>query len=128
MADFERTVLEFYQLPSSYPYEWPAEKDAEDAATDETDAWGSNKRTSRYQALESAVNERRSFLNNADGKGGMNNLVQRDEPDPLGSSDSVVRSLKNLGLPMQDDIRLRMYPTAASTDFVTPQYSLTFMR
>ncbi|EGX92797.1 exocyst complex component Sec5 [Cordyceps militaris CM01] len=106
MADFERTVLEFYQLPSPYPSEWPAEKDAEDAATDQTDAWGSNKRTSRYQALESAVNERRSFLNNSDVKGGMNSLVQRDEPDPLGSSDSVVRSLKNLGLPVQDDIRL----------------------
>lgn len=108
MADFERTVLEFYQLPTSYPAEWPAEKDADDAVTDDTDAWGNNKRTSRYQALESAVNERRSFLNGADGKGGINNLVQRDEPDPLGSSDSVVRSLKNLGLPMQDDIRLRM--------------------
>ncbi|KAJ3487037.1 hypothetical protein NLG97_g6496 [Lecanicillium saksenae] len=117
MADFERTVLEFYQLPSSYPSEWPAEKDAEDAATDETDAWGNNKRTSRYQALESAVNERRSFLGGADGKGGMNNLVQRDEPDPLGSSDSVVRSLKNLGLPMQDDIRLRNRFLLSSTTF-----------
>lgn len=117
MADFERTVLEFYQLPSPYPSEWPAEKDAEDAATDQTDAWGSNKRTSRYQALESAVNERRSFLNNSDVKGGMNSLVQRDEPDPLGSSDSVVRSLKNLGLPVQDDIRLRNRFLLSSTTF-----------
>ncbi|ATY64576.1 exocyst complex component Sec5 [Cordyceps militaris] len=117
MADFERTVLEFYQLPSPYPSEWPAEKDAEDAATDQTDAWGSNKRTSRYQALESAVNERRSFLNNSDVQGGMNSLVQRDEPDPLGSSDSVVRSLKNLGLPVQDDIRLRNRFLLSSTTF-----------
>lgn len=117
MADFERTVLEFYQLPTPFPSEWPAEKDAEDAATDDTDAWGNNKRTSRYQALESAVNERRSFLNGADGKGGINNLVQRDEPDPLGSSDSVVRSLKNLGLPMQDDTRLRNRFLLSSTTF-----------
>ncbi|OAA62350.1 exocyst complex component Sec5 [Cordyceps fumosorosea ARSEF 2679] len=117
MADFERTVLEFYQLPSPYPSEWPAEKDAEDAATDGTDAWGNNKRTSRYQALESTVNERRNLMNTADGKGGMNSLVQRDEPDPLGSSDSVVRSLKNLGLPMQDDIRLRNRFLLSSTTF-----------
>ncbi|KAM3546297.1 hypothetical protein ARSEF1564_000785 [Beauveria bassiana] len=117
MADFERTVLEFYQLPSSYPSEWPAEKDAEDAATDGTDAWGNNRRLSSYQALESAVNERRSFLGGADGKGGMNSLVQRDEPDPLGFSDSVVRSLKNLGLPVQDDIRLRNRFLLSSTTF-----------
>ncbi|KAM3563192.1 hypothetical protein ARSEF4850_002443 [Beauveria asiatica] len=117
MADFERTVLEFYQLPTSYPSEWPAEKDAEDAATDGTDAWGSNRRLSSYQALESAVNERRSFLGGADGKGGMNSLVQRDEPDPLGFSDSVVRSLKNLGLPVQDDIRLRNRFLLSSTTF-----------
>ncbi|XWW95548.1 hypothetical protein V2A60_003509 [Cordyceps javanica] len=117
MADFERTVLEFYQLPSSYPSEWPSEKDAEDAAMDESDAWGNNKRTSRYHALESAVNDRRSFSNTAGGKGGMNNLVQRDEPDPLGSSDSVVRSLQNLGLPMQDDVRLRNRFLLSSTTF-----------
>ncbi len=34
-------------------------------------------------------------------------MVQKDEPDPLGTSDSVVRSLKNMGLPLQDDLRMR---------------------
>jgi exocyst complex component 2 len=103
MADFERSVLDFYQLSSPYPSEWPAEKDEEETGTDDA-SWSHNQRASRYQALATAVNERRSL---GPGSGGVNNVVQSDEPDPLGSSESVVRSLKNMGLPIQDDIRLR---------------------
>lgn len=108
MADFERTVLDFYQLSSPYPSEWPADKDEEEAAAVDNATFSHNQRASRYQALASAVNERRSL---GTGPGGVNNLVQKDEPDPLGSSDSVVRSLKNMGLPIQDDIRLRTLTT-----------------
>lgn len=107
MADFERTVLDFYQLPNPYPSEWPAEKDEADAGEDTASANPENRRLSRYQALATAVNERRSMISGPDG--GVNNLVQKDEADPLGSTDSVVRSLKQMGLPIQDDPRLRKF-------------------
>jgi exocyst complex component 2 len=109
MADYERTVLDFYQLPSSFPTEWPAEKNDADSSDEEREAASTKlqRRKSRYQALERAVGERKSFMSGSENaKGGVGNLVQKDEPDPLGSSDSVVRSLKFLGLPVQDDIRL----------------------
>ena len=38
---------------------------------------------------------------------GVENLVQKDEPDPLGGRDSVVRILRHKGLPVEDDQRLR---------------------
>ena len=113
MADFERTVLEFYQLPTPYPSEWPAERDEADAGEDTTAANPENRRLSRYQALATAVNERRSMMSGPDG--GVNNLVQKDEADPLGSTDSVVRSLKQMGLPIQDDPRLRKHISRNNT-------------
>lgn len=110
MADYERTILEFYQLPNPYPTEWPAEKDA-DGSSDEEEKIEKfaqlGRRKSRYQALERAVSTRKSVPGSESGKGGVGNLVQKDEPDPLGSSDSVVRTLKHLGVPVQDDMRLR---------------------
>lgn len=107
MADLERKVLEFYQLPNPYPNEWPAEKDEADALGEGL-APGAmeNRRLSRYEALASAVNERRSMMPGPDS--GASNVVQKDEADPLGATESVVRSLKQMGLPVQDDSRLRM--------------------
>jgi exocyst complex component 2 len=116
MADFERTVLEHYQLPTAYPEEWPAEKDLSDASSDEEFA-GKSKRIgmirrskSRYSALERSASDRRSLVPGSQKTGdGIENLVQKDEPDPLGTADSVVRILKQQGLPVQDDIDLRKY-------------------
>ncbi|KAI9167131.1 Exocyst complex component SEC5 [Paramyrothecium foliicola] len=118
MADYERTILEFYQLPTPYPTEWPAEKD-ESASEDEEDkASKLKRRKSRYQALERAVSSRRSQVPGSEGgKGGVGNLVQKDEPDPLGATDSVVRALKQIGLPVQDDTRLRNRFLLSSTTF-----------
>ncbi|KAK2612707.1 Exocyst complex component S5 [Conoideocrella luteorostrata] len=113
MADYERTVLEFYQLPSAYPSEWPAEKDLNEDPGDEQDT-KQGRRRSRYDALESAFGGRKSF---ADGQGGLGSLVQKDETDPLGTSDSVVRALRQLGLPVQDDTRLRNRFLLSSTTF-----------
>ncbi|KAG8411348.1 Exocyst complex component S5 [Metarhizium acridum] len=105
MADYERKVLEFYQLPTPYPEKWPAEKDAEEESAEDDHGAKKDRRKSRYEALESAFGARRSFVGE-NGQGGIGNLVQKDEPDPLGTSDSVVRSLQQLGLPVQDDARL----------------------
>lgn len=115
MADYERTILDFYQIPTAFPSEWPAEKDVE--GSDEEGEKGAKlkRRKSRYQALERAVSDRRSILPGSEpGAGGVGSLVQKDEPDPLGTANSVVRTLKQLGLPLQDDLRLRMSPRELS--------------
>ncbi|KAK1635368.1 exocyst complex component Sec5 [Colletotrichum phormii] len=122
-SDYERTILDFYQLPNPYPDEWPAEKNQSDASDDEDEAKDEKKaklqrRKSRYQALERAVSDRRSIIPGAQSdKGGVANIVQRDEPDPLGTTDSVVRTLRQLGVPIQDDPRLRNRFLLSSTTF-----------
>lgn len=108
MADLERSVLEFYQVSTPYPVEWPAEKNTSDASDDEDTKSKINRRKSRYQALERAVSNRTSVVPGSENSGsGVGNLVQKDEPDPLGTTESVVRTLKQMGLPLQDDPRLR---------------------
>lgn len=117
MTDFERIVLEHYQLSTPYPVEWPAEKDTSDGSDAEEDesinatlTRGMRRSTSKYSALERVTSGRRSLVPGSQKTGdGVENLVQRDEPDPLGSTESVVRILRNLGLPIQDDARLRGY-------------------
>ncbi|ROT38648.1 hypothetical protein SODALDRAFT_311535 [Sodiomyces alkalinus F11] len=122
MADYERTVLDFYGLPTSYPSEWPTEKDnksdgSDGDGEDESNA-KLNRRRSRYEALERAVSDRRSTIPGSQSeKGGVGNIVQRDEPDPLGTTDSVVRTLRQLGVPVQDDPRLRNRFLLSSTTF-----------
>lgn len=110
MADYDRTVLDFYGLSTPFPTEWPEEKDNSDVSDDEH-AGGRpvERRRSRFGALEKAVGDRRASLvpGSEGGKKGMGNLVQKDEADPLGSVDSVVRALQHMGLPVQDDTRLR---------------------
>ncbi|KAK7409455.1 Exocyst complex component S5 [Neonectria punicea] len=119
MAEYERTILDFYQIPTAFPSEWPTEKDLE-GSEDEGAKEGAKlkRRKSRYQALERAVSDRRSIIPGSEaGAGGVGSLVQKDEADPLGSSDSVVRTLKHLGLPVQDDLRLRNRFLLSSTTF-----------
>ncbi|GAB1319006.1 Exocyst complex component S5 [Madurella fahalii] len=119
MADLERTVLDFYQISTLNPAQWPAEKNNDsDASDDETIKKKANRRKSRYQALERAVSTRSSIVPGSENSGsGVGNLVQKDEPDPLGTTDSVVRTLKHLGVPLQDDLRLRNRFLLSSTTF-----------
>ncbi|KAI1169828.1 exocyst complex component Sec5-domain-containing protein [Nemania sp. FL0916] len=124
MADFDRTVLDFYGISTPMPTTWPAEKDdkADDSDSDrevqQQQKKKINRRKSRYDALERAVSSRSSIVAGSEkSASGVSNLVQRDEPDPLGSSDSVVRTLKDLGVPVQDDTRLRNRFLLSSTAF-----------
>ena len=115
MTDYERKVLEHYQLSTPYPVEWPAEKDTSDVSDAEEDAPADiapnkamRRSQSKYSALERVTSTRGSLVPGSQKTGnGIENLVQRDEPDPLGSTESVVRILRTLGLPIQDDTRLR---------------------
>ncbi|RDW58087.1 hypothetical protein BP6252_13498 [Coleophoma cylindrospora] len=121
MADYERTILEHYSLPTAFPVEWPAEKDDSEASEDEEQRQRekrANFRKSRYSVLERATSDRKSVIPGSQRTGdGRENLVQRDEPDPLGTTESVVRILRQLGLPVQEDQRLRNRFLLSSTTF-----------
>ncbi|CZR62201.1 related to SEC5 protein [Phialocephala subalpina] len=123
MTDYERTVLEHYQLSTAYPVEWPADKDNSDASDEEEETKpnrnGMMRRSkSRYSALERVASDRKSFLPGSQrGENGVDTMVQRDEPDPLGSTDSVVRILRQMGLPVQEDPRVRNRFLLSSTTF-----------
>ncbi len=115
MTDYERTILNHYNLTTLYPNEWPAEKDESDASEEDlpykSKANAPFRRSkSRYSALERNGSGRRSLVPGAEKTGtGAGNLVPKDEPDPLGGMDSVVRVLRQRGLPVEDDTRLRGY-------------------
>jgi exocyst complex component 2 len=114
MTDYERQVLDHYQLSTAFPVEWPAEKDLSDASDEEETKPQRNgqvrRSKSRYSALERVTSDRKSLVPGSQKTGdGLENLVQRDEVDPLGTTESVVRILRQLGLPVQDDTRLRRY-------------------
>ena len=108
----EHTVLNHYNLTNSFPTAWPAEKDESDASEDEIKPGDHSKTAirrsrSRYSALQSSGSDRRSLVPGSQKlRDGHENLVQKDEPDPLGVTDSVVRVLRQKGLPVEEDQRL----------------------
>ncbi|KAI9807650.1 MAG: hypothetical protein M1825_005591 [Sarcosagium campestre] len=124
MADFERNMLNHYNLTNPFPVEWPAEKDLSDASDEEKIQPKSKSNApirrskSRYSALERTGGEARKSVPGSERTGdGVENLVQKDEPDPLGGSDSVVRVLRYKGLPVEENTRLRNRFMLSSTTF-----------
>jgi exocyst complex component 2 len=115
-ADVERTIVSHYNLTSAYPTEWPAELD--DSDEEAVGRAGMRRSKSRYSALERVTSDRRTLLPGSqrtqDGKA---NLVQKDESDPLDGSGSVISSLRNRGLPVEQDLRLRNKFLLSSTTF-----------
>lgn len=112
--DEQQTILHHYNLTTPYPTSWPAEKDESDSNEEQQSnikAKNPNLRRSntRYSALERhGSGGRRSLVPGAEKTGdGVENLVQRDEADPLGGPDSVVRVLRQRGIPVEDDQRFR---------------------
>ena len=124
MAAYERDIVNHYNLPTAFPKEWPAElDDTEDEEQAKAPGLGSRRSKSRYSALERSASDRRSILPGSQKtEDGRANLVQKDEPDPLGGSVSVVHTLKNKGLPVEEDTRLRNKFLLSSTTFSPPLY------
>lgn len=128
MTSDEHTLLNHYNITSLYPTAWPAEKDESDDSDDEQPAARSAKLAhsrskSRYSALVRSASDRRSLVPGSEKTGdGVENLVQRDEPDPLGGPDSVVRILRQKGLPVEEDQRLRNRFLLSSTTFSPTLY------
>lgn len=111
-ADMERQLLEHYNLKTLYPSEWPPEKDdAEDSEEDAQPAQNSSsiqRRRSRYSVLERSGVRSSKVPGTEKTKDGVDTLVQKDEVDPLGNASSVVNVLRARGLPVEDDMKLRV--------------------
>ncbi|KAI9887212.1 MAG: hypothetical protein M1823_000960 [Watsoniomyces obsoletus] len=125
MADPERTLLNHYNLPSLYPLQWPAEKDDSEESADEVvpapkGSRGSQTRRSKRppSVLDKLGGSRRSAgVKTESQDDGAQVLPRKDEPDPLGSSDSVIRLLRQRGLPVDHDAKLRNQFLLSSTTF-----------
>ncbi|RMZ80342.1 hypothetical protein DV738_g2916, partial [Chaetothyriales sp. CBS 135597] len=116
MTDFERNVLTHYNLQNAFPTTWPEELDeSEDEQPDEI---GVRRSRSRYSALDRNASDRRSgMLGVQQSSDGKSNLVQKDEPDPLGGEASVVQTLRQRRLPVEQDPKLRNKFMLSSTTF-----------
>jgi exocyst complex component 2 len=116
MADQTRVILNHYNISSPDPTSWPAEKDESDESEGEiarkAAAAGPRPRSkSRYTILERRGSDSRGLVPGSEKtRDGVENLVQKDEPDPLGATDSVVRALRRKGLPVEEDHKLRKHP------------------
>ncbi|KAL6719917.1 Exocyst complex component S5 [Lecanora helva] len=116
----EQNILNHYNLTNAFPTTWPEEKDDSDDSEEEKAAKkGIRRSKSRYSALErSGSDGRRSLVPGSQKlRDGQEALVQKDEADPLGASDSVVRGLRQRGLPVEEDSRLRNRFLLSSTTF-----------
>ncbi|OJI97216.1 hypothetical protein ASPVEDRAFT_24189 [Aspergillus versicolor CBS 583.65] len=108
-------VAHFYNLPSAYPEEWPTELDDEDEEEDAALQHGGSR--SSYHVLDRSNSRTGPSPGSLKGNSGRENLVKVDEPDPLGSRNSVLSSLKKRGLAVADDNRLRNRFLLSSTGF-----------
>ncbi|KAJ5135411.1 uncharacterized protein N7515_004689 [Penicillium bovifimosum] len=111
MADLD--VTSHYNLPTEFPEEWPASLDATDEPEEEPTQKDSRPRKSRYVALERSPSDWRSNFGSRRGKEGRDN-AREDEPDPLGTSDSVLRILKQRGVPLEEDGKSRFLLSSTS--------------
>lgn len=133
MDEQERTILNHYNIALAFPQQWPAEKDDsddsdEDINTNANVSGSDNKINAKLQHRRSkprhsalgrlaSSSRRRSRgdvldLNDDDTQDTPEMWARKDEPDPLGFSDSVVRMLRQRGLPVDEDARLRKNSTS----------------
>ena len=108
----EHTILNHYNLTNPFPTAWPAEKNESDdsegeSTTSDLSKTAIRRSRSRYSALQRSGSDHRSLVPGSQKlRDGHENLAQKDEPDPLGVTESVVRVLRQRGLPVEEDQRL----------------------
>ncbi|KAL6704946.1 Exocyst complex component S5 [Coniothyrium glycines] len=120
----ETEILNKYNLTTLYPAAWPDEKNQ----VDEDDDFGEpaqpraptrpvRRTQSRYSVLEDRSRFSRQVPGAERSKDGVENLVQKDEQDPLGMYPSVVQVLRARNVQVEDDIKLRNRFLLSSTTF-----------
>ncbi|KAF3480065.1 uncharacterized protein GIQ15_05412 [Arthroderma uncinatum] len=112
-----RDASQYYNLPDLYPEEWPAELDSN--SEDEGDAAPkSDEYRRRSQIRYSGLLPGRRDQERVKGGDG---AVLKDEPDPLGGPDTILRTLRQRGLPVDDD-RVRKQFLLSSKSFSPSQF------
>jgi len=115
MDSVETQLLNKYNIPSLFPAQWPEEKDQSsdsdsDAPSQQPPTLQPMRRSkSRFSVLETGGSFSRKREGVEKTKDGVDNLVQKDEQDPLGTFPSVVQILRQRGLPVEDDVKLSMW-------------------
>lgn len=109
-------ILSHYNLTTLYPAEWPAEKDEGNISDDESNTTD-DKVKNRYTTLERAASVRSSIIGSQKVHDGVETLVQKDESDPLGRGDSVVRLLRQRGMGVEDKPKLSKTSTKNTVSF-----------
>lgn len=115
-------VAQQYSLSTIYPEEWPTDLDTSDESeydAPQPEVTPSVRRSqTRYSALLRHGSDRRSIIPGSQRTGdGRDNLVQKDEPDPMGNSESVMSMLRKRGIPVDDDSRVKNRFLLSSTTF-----------
>ncbi|KAF2027099.1 hypothetical protein EK21DRAFT_102832 [Setomelanomma holmii] len=124
----EQAILNKYNLTTLYPTRWPDEKN--DDSDSDVDAptpaapQPVRRSRSRYSVLEDRSRFSRQVPGAERSKDGKENLVQKDEQDPLGMYPSVVQVLRARSIQVEDDIKLRNRFLLSSTTF-SPQLFLS---
>ncbi|CAO2653443.1 Nn.00g028540.m01.CDS01 [Neocucurbitaria sp. VM-36] len=119
----ETEILNKYNLTTLYPAAWPEEKDEADdedgfeAPARKATAQPIRRSRSRYSVLEDRSRYSRQVPGAERSKDGIENLVQKDEQDPLGMYPSVVQVLRARNIAVEDDIKLRNRFLLSSTSF-----------
>ncbi|WPG97422.1 exocyst complex component sec5 [Acrodontium crateriforme] len=124
-ADQERRLLNAYTLNTLYPTEWPQNadesSDEDEDLEDDAHQLGNPVRhgTNHSKASRSSLRrmDRHASMGGSQKADGMQNLVQKDEPDPLGMAPSVSAELRRRGLPVEDNLKLRNRFMLSSTTF-----------
>lgn len=111
----ETTLLSHYNLTEAFPTTWPDDRSGDSSESDSVPPnlqveHGRSVRQSksRYSVLDHGRHGR--VPHHKDEQRRVRELetaVQKDEPDALGGSESVVRALRGKGLPVDQDMRLR---------------------
>lgn len=127
-ADRERELLNHYHITTLYPDTWPhsAADDSDDSDDfDDTEPHASSQPPSggltRQPSKLSARLTRHASIRSA-GSLGPDSVVQKDEPDPLGTAPSVAAELRRRGLAVEDDLKLRNRFMLSSTSFSPALY------
>ncbi|KAI8941662.1 hypothetical protein NX059_002874 [Plenodomus lindquistii] len=121
----ETEILNKYNLSTLYPAAWPDEKNEADEDDDFQEPVpvprAAPQKIRRSQSRFSVLEDRSRFSRQVPGaersKDGVDNLVQKDEQDPLGIYPSVVQVLRARNIQVEDDIKLRNRFLLSSTTF-----------
>jgi exocyst complex component 2 len=107
----EQALLNKYNLTTLWPTRWPDEKNDDSDSDTERPAAAAPQAVRRSRSRYSVLEDRSRFSRLVPGaeisKDGKENLVQKDEQDPLGMYPSVVQVLRTRNVQVEEDIKLR---------------------